>query len=141
MCYPFVSPLLLFISFIFCMIRTTETFYCILSLIIIMVFYYNVQIIVQYMQRRLLILHCLCYSFYAFMLIWIGPFILIYKQPGLGFMKQLQQKLGRKHKKSSCGYVMWPHYLILVFNLEYIVSWKQKPLQTISILHLTMDWK
>jgi hypothetical protein len=66
MCYPFVSPLLLFISFIFCMIRTAETFYCILSLIIIMVFYYNVQIIVQYMQRRLLILHCLYYSFLCF---------------------------------------------------------------------------
>ena len=72
------------------------------------------------------------------MLIWIGPFILIYKQPGLGFMKQLQQKLGRKHKKSSCGYLMWPHYLILFFNLEYIVYWKHKPLQTIYILHLTI---
>ena len=72
------------------------------------------------------------------MLIWIDPFILIYKQPDLGFMKQIQQTLGRKHKKSSCGYLMWPDYLILVFNLEYIVSWKHKPLPTIYILHLTI---
>jgi hypothetical protein len=28
---------------------------------------------------------------------------------------------------------MWLDYLILVFNLEYIVSWKHKPLETIYI--------